>query len=201
MNKHDKEECVDFILRVLERTSTWRKSLATKFPDDARNLRAANTLEKLAIDAPSLTDEQFRELEPYFNSWDSEKWRSALNQAARSVAFHHRDVSDSCTAFGQAVLIRGIFEAGSLGAHTYHWTFTPTYLGQPAIVLPVYEQGRLVDLLAIARHDYRVWGCCTGAGQYVGDFSSATREDRTLPKHSVRRRSVSMDRVPVELGV
>src|SRR5712664_301732 len=82
----------------------------------------------------------------------------------------YRNVSESCTAFGQAVLMRGHFEAGSLGAHTYQWTFTPTYLGQPAIVLPVHEQGRLVDLVAIARHDYRVWGCCTGTGQYVGKF-------------------------------
>jgi len=40
----------------------------------------------------------------------------------------YRDVSESCTAFGQAVLMRGHFEAGSLGAHTYQWTFTPTYL-------------------------------------------------------------------------
>ena len=82
----------------------------------------------------------------------------------------YRNVSESCTAFGQAVLMRGHFEADSLGAHTYQWTFTPTYLGQPAIVLPVHEQGRLVDLVAIARHDYRVWGCCTGTGQYVGKF-------------------------------
>ena len=27
-----------------------------------------------------------------------------------------------------------------------------------------------MDLVAIARHDYRVWGCCTGTGQYVGKF-------------------------------
>jgi hypothetical protein len=69
-------------------------------------------------------------------------------------------------------MMRGHFEAGSLGAHTYHWTFTPTYKGDPAIVVPVHEQGRLVDLLAIARHNFRVWGCCTGAGQYVGKFAN-----------------------------
>jgi hypothetical protein len=93
----------------------------------------------------------------------------------------YRDVSETCCGFEQAVMMRGHFEGGILSNHTYHWTFTPTSKGKPAIVLPVYEQGRLVDFLAIARHDYRVWGCCTGAGQYVGDFSNATREDRTLP--------------------
>ena len=78
-------------------------------------------------------------------------------------------------------MMRGFFEGGILGNHTYHWTFTPTYVGELAIVLPVYEQGRLVDLLAISRHDHRVWGCATGNGQYVGDFSNAERKDRTLP--------------------
>jgi hypothetical protein len=80
----------------------------------------------------------------------------------------YRDVSESCTAFGQAVMMRGHFEGGILGNHTYRWTFTPTFEGEPAIVLPVHERGRLVDLLAIARHDHSVWGCCTGAGQYIG---------------------------------
>jgi hypothetical protein len=69
-------------------------------------------------------------------------------------------------------MMQGHFEAGSLGAHTYRWTFTPTYKGEPAIVLPVHEQGRLLDFLAIARHDYRVWGCVTGAGQYLGQFGA-----------------------------
>ena len=66
----------------------------------------------------------------------------------------------------------GHFEGGILGQHTFSWTFTPTHLGELAVVLPVHEQRRLVDLLAIARHDYRVWGCCTGAGQYVGVFAN-----------------------------
>src|SRR5258708_39926481 len=62
----------------------------------------------------------------------------------------YRDVSDSCTVFEQAVMMRGHFEGGILGNHTYHWTFTPTHAGELAIVPPVYERGRLVDFLAIA---------------------------------------------------
>jgi hypothetical protein len=80
----------------------------------------------------------------------------------------YRDVSESCAAFRQAVVMRGHFESGLLGYHTYCWTFTPSYTGDLAIVLPVYEDCRLVDLLAISRHDHSVWGCCTGAGQFVG---------------------------------
>jgi hypothetical protein len=52
--------------------------------------------------------------------------------------------------------MKGHFEGGILGNHTFCWTFTPTHKGEPAIVLPVYEHGRLVDLLAIARHEYRI---------------------------------------------
>jgi hypothetical protein len=92
-----------------------------------------------------------------------------------------RDVSECSVAFEQAVLMRGHFEGGILGSHTYHWTFTPTYKGDLAVVLPIYDQARIVDLLAMSRLDCRIWGCCTGAGQYVGEFSSRAREDRTLP--------------------
>jgi|ERR1700687_125959 len=93
----------------------------------------------------------------------------------------YRDVSETCLGFEQATLMRGHFEGGILGNHTYHWTFTPTHKGEPALVFPVYEQGRLVDLLAVARHNHRVWGCVTGNGQCIGDFSNAARENRTLP--------------------
>jgi hypothetical protein len=65
-------------------------------------------------------------------------------------------------------MMRGHFEFGCLGYHTYCWTFTPTHTGKLAIVFPVYEDFRLVDFLAISRHDHSVWGCCTGAGQYIG---------------------------------
>jgi hypothetical protein len=81
-----------------------------------------------------------------------------------------RDVSE-CSTLEQAVMMRGHFELGILNNHTYHWTFTPTHAGGLAIVLPVYELGRLVDFLAIDRHDHSVWGCTTGAGQFIGKFA------------------------------
>jgi hypothetical protein len=88
---NDKQACIDSISRVLERTAVWRKAIAVNFPDDSRNMRAAATLEKLAVDVANLTDEQWSALERYFsNGWNSEKWRSGLSQVARSVGFHNR---------------------------------------------------------------------------------------------------------------
>lgn len=37
--------------------AAWRKAIAVNFPDDPRNMRAAETLEKLAVDANNLSDE------------------------------------------------------------------------------------------------------------------------------------------------
>jgi hypothetical protein len=85
----------------------------------------------------------------------------------------YRDVSEGCSGFRSAVMMRGHFEGGLLGNHTYCWTFTPTYLGELAIVLPVYHDCRRNDFVALSRHDHRVWGCCTG--QYLGDITAPLR--------------------------
>jgi hypothetical protein len=88
---NDKQSCIDSIAKVLERTAAWRKAIAVNFPDDPRNMRAAETLEKLAIEANNLSDEHWSDLKPTFQrGWASEKWRNGLSQAARSVGFHHR---------------------------------------------------------------------------------------------------------------
>jgi hypothetical protein len=92
----------------------------------------------------------------------------------------YRKVSETCSGFEQAVMMNGHFEGGILGNHTYNWTFTPGRKGDLAIVLPVLNGGRLVDFVAMSRHDHNVWGCCTGAGQFVGQFVSSTH-DRSLP--------------------
>jgi hypothetical protein len=91
----------------------------------------------------------------------------------------HRSVSEACPVFERAVVMRGTFEAGSLGDHTYMWTFTPTYKGDLAVVLPVYHDWRLVDCIAIYRHDVRIWGCITGAGQYAGEIGNPLRMHRS----------------------
>jgi hypothetical protein len=102
------------------------------------------------------------------------------HRAGRAQAWlKFREVSE-CSILEQAVMMRGHFELGILSDHTYHWTFTPTHAGDLAVVLPVYERGRLVDLLAIARNDHTVWGCVTGAGQYAGR-TDMPRRDSTEP--------------------
>jgi hypothetical protein len=87
---NDKQDCIDSIAKVLERTAAWRKAIAVNFPEDPRNMVAAATLEKLAVDVANLTDEQWSALKPHFSGWNSEKWRNTLSQVARSVGFFHR---------------------------------------------------------------------------------------------------------------
>jgi hypothetical protein len=105
-------------------------------------------------------------------------WRSNTNVDSLFAAHAHRperaqawlrfrDATDTTT--NEAAMVRGHFELGLLAYHTYTWSFTPTHKGEPAIVLPVYEDFRMVDLLAISRHDpHNIWGCTIGAGQCLG---------------------------------
>jgi hypothetical protein len=101
-------------------------------------------------------------------------WRSNVDVDSLFTAHAHRpNRAQAWLAFRDATLegaamMRGTFELGILSNHTYNWTFTPTHKGELAVVIPVYENFRLVDALAISRHDHSVWGCVTGAGQYVG---------------------------------
>jgi len=64
-------------------------------------------------------------------------------------------------------LMRGIFNLGILTSNTYTWTFTPG-IGDTAVVLPVVQEGRLADLVAISRHNQQIWGCVTGYGSFIG---------------------------------
>jgi hypothetical protein len=88
MTNDNKSECVDSIVRMLERTSEWRRAISPNF-NDPRIARAADTLDKLAVDASAMTDEQFFLLEDYF-AWNSLQWRNALSQTARQIGFHNR---------------------------------------------------------------------------------------------------------------
>lgn len=98
---NDKNDCIESIARVLERTSTWRKALTANFPDDPRNMRAAGMLDRLASDVANLTDEQWSDLKLHF-SWASPAWRDALSNATRQVGFHHR--AKDLNSFVQALV-------------------------------------------------------------------------------------------------
>jgi hypothetical protein len=120
----------------------------------------------------------FYECDPTVQFWrsnvdvDSLFAANAHNPERAQAWLGFRDASDS-----SARMMRGHFELGMLGDHTYHWTFTPTPAGGLAIVLPVYERGRMVDILAISRHDHTVWGCVTGAGQFIGSTCAGRSEN------------------------
>jgi hypothetical protein len=76
-------------------------------------------------------------------------------------------------------MMRGHFEGALLSNHTYCWTFTPTYSADLAIVLPVYDGCRIIDFVALSRHDHTVSGCSTGAAQYLGDITTPLRIHRS----------------------
>jgi hypothetical protein len=90
MNNDQKQECIDSMIRALESTSAWRKGIVAKFPNDPRLLKAAATLDQLAIDVVDLSDEQFLDLKPFFGGWSSDTWRAGLSLTARQVGFHNR---------------------------------------------------------------------------------------------------------------
>jgi cyclopropane fatty-acyl-phospholipid synthase-like methyltransferase len=102
LNNEDKLDCAESIIRALERTASWRKTIAPRF-DDSRNLnlKAAETLEKLAVDAAVLTDGHWTALQPHY-AWSSAIWRDALFNSTRQVGFAHG--SKNLDAFIRLVL-------------------------------------------------------------------------------------------------
>jgi hypothetical protein len=85
-NEIEKVDCIDSLIFGLNHTGGWRKKLAIKFPSDPRNSRASDCLKTLAVDAPQLTDADWRRLQPYAG-WASESWRESISVAARQVGF------------------------------------------------------------------------------------------------------------------
>lgn len=72
-------------------------------------------------------------------------------------------------ALGPVAEMRGRFDLGILSGLTYRHVFMPdSAVRSRAIVIPVFQDGAMVDLLAISRRDSGVWGCVTGRGKMVG---------------------------------
>jgi hypothetical protein len=86
--ENEKNDCIESIVRNMERTAVWRKGLSANYNDN-RNLRAAATLDKLAVDAAGMTDEHFLSLKDHF-TWDSLPWRDAVSRATRQIGFFNR---------------------------------------------------------------------------------------------------------------
>jgi hypothetical protein len=86
MTNNNKQSCIDSLSGSFTRSAIWRRGLQGKYPNDPRNGRAAETLDKLASESNDLTDEAWSELKPYFN-WASGTWSDAVSLASRRVEF------------------------------------------------------------------------------------------------------------------
>jgi hypothetical protein len=86
MINDDKQSCADNLCGSFARSAIWRRGLEAKYPNDPRNGRAADTLDRLADETNDLTDEAWLELKPYY-SWSSPTWSDAVSLASRRVEF------------------------------------------------------------------------------------------------------------------
>jgi cyclopropane fatty-acyl-phospholipid synthase-like methyltransferase len=108
MSLNHKTDCIESIVRTLERTSAWRKSISANF-NDPRNKRAAETLDQLAIEAAGMSDAQWEQLKDHY-AWTSLAWRNGLNHATRQIGFHNRqrDFESFVTALAHEVSLVSI---------------------------------------------------------------------------------------------
>lgn len=86
MISNSKQNCINDLSASIARTENWRRGLQAKYPNDPRNGRAAETLNKLADEANDLTDEAWSELKPFYN-WASPTWSDGVSQVSRRVEF------------------------------------------------------------------------------------------------------------------
>jgi hypothetical protein len=89
MIKTDQYSAFEAITARLASTAVWRRSMATKFPDDMRNGPAAVWLEKLAAaDCDDVLPDSWAELD-----LAHPKFHQALNDTARAVGFRIRPIN------------------------------------------------------------------------------------------------------------
>jgi hypothetical protein len=82
----------DFILERLSRAAMWRRSIAARHPADARNLKAAQELSRLAKSRfADVSAEAWAGIRPLL---DTDHLNEAMNLAVRDVAFrsHPADI-------------------------------------------------------------------------------------------------------------
>ena len=85
----EKVDCIDALIFGLNRSAMWRRKMATKYPADPRNARATDCLSRLAIEANTLSDDDWQALKPHAG-WASERFREAISQTARTVKFQNK---------------------------------------------------------------------------------------------------------------
>jgi hypothetical protein len=85
---NNKQSAITDLGASFRRTAIWRRELSKKFINDARNIRAAETLERLASEVNELSDESWQLLARHYD-WCSPTWSDALSLASRHVEFRN----------------------------------------------------------------------------------------------------------------
>jgi hypothetical protein len=81
-----KNDFLDFLRINLAKSANWRRLQALRWPDDARNERAAQRLFLLASQATDINDDAWDHVGPYFDPNDR-RWHEAVSSASRDVGF------------------------------------------------------------------------------------------------------------------
>jgi hypothetical protein len=91
MNTQEKTTCAESIAYGLKRVAKWRRNTDIRYPGDKRNVLAAETLAKLAMDSVQLTDDAWNQLKPYFQHGGIDaRWRESVALTARQVGFYQK---------------------------------------------------------------------------------------------------------------
>jgi hypothetical protein len=85
---NNKQSAISDLGASFRRTAIWRRELSKKFVNDGRNIRAAETLERLANEVNDLSDESWQALAGHY-SWCSPAWSDAVSTASRHVEFRN----------------------------------------------------------------------------------------------------------------
>jgi hypothetical protein len=73
-------------------TSAFRTRKANEYPDDIRNVRAAETLKQFAKDAVDNSADFWEMLQHHYNP-DSREWQDAISLATKDVGFSNKSKS------------------------------------------------------------------------------------------------------------
>jgi hypothetical protein len=96
------EILLDSIRFSIAATATWRRGMADRYPDDPRNLRGADALDRLAADAISVTSTTWALIKPHVAST---ALRGAVSDVARDISFRGEQ-PETLDAFLAAVTAR-----------------------------------------------------------------------------------------------
>ena len=95
-------EEMDSLALMLESIAEWRREKARDFPEDARNLEAAELLEKLAAECRN-TEAEGEHFKAWSAFWETEGYRAseAASSCLKEIGFHSwpSDIEDLCRNF------------------------------------------------------------------------------------------------------